>query len=156
MNDVYFMQQAITKAKEGITAGQSPFGACIVKDKTILCCAHNIVWQSTDITAHAEINAIRIACNKLNFIDLSGCTMYTTCEPCPMCFSAAHWARIDRIVFGSRVADAQKYGFNELTISNQQMQQLGKSTIKITGDFLREENLELFTLWSAQENKRVY
>lgn len=151
-----FMRLAIRKAKEGIEKGQTPFGACIVRKGKVVSCAHNIVWRSTDITAHAEVNAIRQACRKLKTIDLSGCVIYTTCEPCPMCLSACHWARISAIVFGASIADAKKAGFNELTIAATTMKRLGKSPLKIVGGFLREECRRLFALWLAREDRRVY
>ena len=156
MNDEKFMRLAINKAKQGIKKGQTPFGACIVKGREIISCTHNVVWKNTDITAHAEINAIRTACRKLKTIDLSGCVIYSTCEPCPMCFTACHWARIDKIVYGARIKDAQKFEFNECTISNKKMKQAGKSSIEIIGDFLREENIDLFKLWFGQKNKKAY
>ena len=102
-NHEHFMQLALDKAKEGVDNGQSPFGACIVKKGKVIACEHNIVWESTDITAHAEIHAVREANLKLNSIELSGCVIYSTCEPCPMCFTAIHWARIDRIYFGAGI-----------------------------------------------------
>jgi len=151
-----FMRLAIASAKQGIKKGQTPFGACIVKKGRVISCVHNIVWRSTDITAHAEVHAIRSACKKLNTIDLSGCLMYSTCEPCPMCFAACHWARLSKIIYGSRIADAKRYGFNELTLSNSKIKRLGKSPVKIVPDFLRGEALELFKLWSGQKNKRGY
>lgn len=156
MSDEHYMRQAIDKAKEGIQKGQTPFAACIVKDNNVISCEHNIVWQSCDITAHAEVNAIRIACKNLNCIDLSDCILYSTCEPCPMCFSAIHWGRIGKIVYGARIEDAEQYGFRELCISNKKMKQLGNTSIEIVGDVLREGNIELFKLWSQQENKKAY
>lgn len=125
------MKKAVEKAKEGMKKGQTPFGACIVKDGKVISCAHNTVWADKDPTAHAEVNAIRKACKKIKDIDLSGCTLYTTTEPCPMCFSAIHWAKIDKIVYGATIADAKKAGFNELTISNKKMKESGKSKVKI-------------------------
>lgn len=154
--DEKFMRLAINKAKQGIKQGQTPFGACISKDGEVISCVHNIVWESLDITAHAEISAIREACKKLNTVDLSGCVIYSTCEPCPMCFSACHWAKISKIVYGAQIEDAKKLGFSELSISNKEMKQSGNSRMEIVGDILREENLELFKLWSEQENRRVY
>lgn len=156
MTHEYFMRLAIRKCHEGIRKGQSPFGACIVKKGRAISCVHNIVWKSTDITAHAEVNAIRVACKKLKTVDLSGCVLYSTCEPCPMCFSAIHWAKIDKIYFGSRIKDAQDLGFAELTLSNRRMKSLGGSPVKIQGDFLREEAIELFRAWGAQKKKRLY
>ncbi|MFH2146036.1 MAG: nucleoside deaminase [Candidatus Omnitrophota bacterium] len=146
-HDRKFMRLTIEKAKEGIGKGQTPFAATIVKGDTVLSCVHNIVWQTQDITAHAEINAIRTACKKLKSIDLSGCVIYSTCEPCPMCFSACHWARISRVIFGANIADAKVAGFNELLISNLNMHSLAKSAIEVTGNFMRRENLLLFSLW---------
>ena len=154
--DEKFMRFAIDKAMEGIRNGQTPFGACIVKDGKIISCVHNLVWKSMDITAHAEIHAIRDACKKLNTIDLSGCVIYSTCEPCPMCFSACHWAKISKIVYGTKIEDAKNFGFSELTISNKKMKQSGNSSIEVIGDFLLEENLKLFKLWSKRKDKRVY
>lgn len=154
--DEKFMRLAINKAKQGIKQGQTPFGVCISKDGEVISCVHNIVWESLDITAHAEISAIREACKKLNTVDLSGCVIYSTCEPCPMCFSACHWAKISKIVYGAQIEDAKKLGFSELTISNKEMKELSDSPIEIVGNVLREENLELFKLWSEQENRRIY
>lgn len=151
-----FMKLAINKAHTGIRKGQTPFGACIVKDGKIISRVHNAVWKNNDITAHAEIQAIRKACKKLKTIDLSGCTIYSTCEPCPMCFSACHWAKISTIVYGSRIKDAKKIGFNEMCISNKHMKNLGKSPVKIIGDHLREECLHLFKIWSKQKHKKAY
>ncbi len=154
--DEKFMRLAIHKAREGILKGQTPFGACIVQGDTVIACVHNVVWESTDITAHAEIHAIRDACKKLNTIDLSGCVIYSTCEPCPMCFGACHWAKISRIVYGTRIDDAKNFGFHELVISNQDMKRLGGSPMDLGGGVLREENLALFTHWSEQKDKKTY
>ena len=151
-----FMRLAIDTAKEGIKKGQSPFGACITRGDEIISCAHNVVWDSMDITAHAEIHAIRDACKKLHTVDLSGCVIYSTCEPCPMCFSACHWAKISKIVYGARIVDAKKLGFNELTASNKEMKQFGNSSIEIVEGYLRDEAVELFKLWQGQEKTRLY
>lgn len=101
------MQLAIDKTREGIQNGQSPFGCAIVKGDDVVAVTHNTVWLTCDPTAHAEVNCIRAAAKKLNTIDLSGCTMYTTCEPCPMCLTATHWAKIDTCYFGATIADAE-------------------------------------------------
>lgn len=150
------MRRAIEKAKEGVRAGQSPFGACIVRDGLLIACRHNEVWQRTDITAHAEIVAIREACLVLGGVDLSGCEIYSTCEPCPMCFAACHWAKLERIYFGARIADAQAAGFSELTLSNREMKERGGSPIEVVGDVRRDECLELFRLWAGQAGARTY
>lgn len=156
VNDVQAMKLAIDKAREGIQAGQTPFGACIVKDSRVICVEHNHVWGNTDITAHAEVSAIRKACEILKTIDLSGCVIYSTCEPCPMCFAACHWANISRIVYGSRIADAKKLGFDELTVSNNLMKFLGHASILVQKDFLRRDCLELFSFWSSKPDRKTY
>lgn len=150
------MRLAIGKARQGVAAGQSPFGACVVRAGEVVSCEHNVVWQTTDITAHAEIRAIREASRKLRTIDLSGCVIYSTCEPCPMCFSACHWARIAKIVYGASIRDAQARGFHELQIANTSMKELGGSPVEIAGDFLRDEAIALFQLFDQQPNKRTY
>jgi len=152
----YFMGLAIEKAKQGILLGQTPFGACIVKDNQVIACEHNTVWGNTDITAHAEINAIRIACKVLEKIDLSDCIIYSTCEPCPMCFSACHWARISRIIYGASIEDAEGFGFNELKIKTNDMKKAGTSNIEIEKGFMKEETLELFKEWAQSPAKKPY
>ena len=156
MHDNKFMNVAIGVSKKGIASGQTPFGAVIVKDGKIIASSHNQVWSDTDITAHAEIVAIRAACNTLQSVDLSGCTIYSTCEPCPMCFSAIHWAKIDHIVFGATIEDAKNAGFHELAIHNTQMKVLGKSEVSITDKVLQQECRTLFDIWSRREDKRLY
>ncbi len=155
-HDIKFMRMAIDRALEGIGRGQTPFGACIVKDGQPVVCAHNVVWLTTDITAHAEVNAIRQACALLQSIDLSGCTIYSTCEPCPMCFSAIHWARIGRIVYGASIEDAKKAGFAELEISNHQLKELGATGVSIDGGVLRDECVDLFSRWKKDPNHCAY
>ncbi len=155
-DDAFFMKLAIQNAEQGLKKDQSPFGACIRKNDRVISVGHNRVWATQDSTAHAEIIAIRLACKKLKTIDLSGCVLYSTCEPCPMCFSACHWAKISKIVYGARIQDAQRCGFSELLLSNQVMKRMGKSTILIKKDFLRAENLVLFERWMSQEGRRVY
>ena len=155
-NHEHFMQLALDKAKEGVDKGQSPFGACIVKDGKIISCEHNIVWESTDITAHAEIHAIREANLKLNSIDLTGCVIYSTCEPCPMCFTAIHWAKINKIYYGASIEDAKRFGFNELTVSNEMLKNHGKSKVEIENGFMREKCVELFEYWASKKDKKTY
>jgi tRNA(Arg) A34 adenosine deaminase TadA len=99
MDDKKFMKIAIQEAKQSSKVGEkTPFGAVIVKNNELISSAYNNVKKSKDPTRHAEINAIRKACKKLKTHDLSGCTLYTTCEPCPMCFSASWWAKISKIM----------------------------------------------------------
>ncbi|MBU1045145.1 MAG: nucleoside deaminase [Candidatus Omnitrophica bacterium] len=152
----YYMLKAIKCAKRGISQGQTPFGACIVNNDQILAIAHNKVWRTTDITAHAEIVAIRAACKKNKSISLKGAVIYSTCEPCPMCFSAIHWAGISMIVYGSSIKDAKKVGFNELAISNLKMKKYGASRISLVKNVLLKENLELFETWADSSKNKVY
>jgi tRNA(Arg) A34 adenosine deaminase TadA len=147
------MLSAIKKTKEGIKNKQAPFGACIVKNNKIISCKHNTVWKDKNIIKHAEINAIEDACKKLKTIKLTGCIIYSTCEPCPLCFSACHWVNIKEIIYGASIKDAKKLGFHELTISNKKMKILGKSKIKLTNGFMKKECNELFRNW---KNKKVY
>ena len=156
MSDVDHMREAIEAAREGIRKGQTPFGAVVVKDGRVVSRTHNTVWAHTDVTAHAEVNAIREACKTLKTIDLSGSTIYSTTEPCPMCFTAIHWANISRIVYGAEIKDARAAGFNELTISNETMKAEGGSGVEITAGILREECRQLLREWAAKENKKTY
>jgi guanine deaminase len=156
MQDLEFMRSVISKAKEGIDKGQSPFGACIVKDGNIISCCHNMVWSLTDITAHAEILAIREACKQLNKVDLKGAFIYSTTEPCPMCFTAIHWAKIEKIIYGTSIEDAKSFGFSELTVSNRDMKRIGGSKVEIIAGCLREESLGLFKYWALRKDKKVY
>ncbi len=156
ITDEYFMRLAIAKARRGIKQGQTPFGACIVQNGKVVSCVHNGVFKTTDITAHAEIRAIRFACRRLKTINLTGCVIYSTCEPCPMCFSACHWAKISQIVYGTNIADAKRLGFSELTISNAVMKKFGRSPLKIKAGVLREESLELFKTFQKTSRKKVY
>jgi guanine deaminase len=143
----YFMSLAIEKARDGIAAGQSPFGAIIVRDGAVVAATHNSVWRDTDPTAHAEVNCIRRAAKELKVIDLSGCEMYSTCEPCPMCLAAIHWSKIDRVVFGATIADAADAGFCELRVDARVLAEMGRSPLKVESGLLREECAELFARW---------
>jgi tRNA(Arg) A34 adenosine deaminase TadA len=156
MTDEEYMRLAIQKAREGIAADQSPFGACIVRDGQVLACEHNVVWRTTDATAHAEVTAIRAACRAVGDIQLAGATLYSTTEPCPMCFAAIHWAGISRIVYAATIADAERAGFGELTISNIEMKRMGGSPVQITPQLLCTEAVKLFEEWLANPRHRTY
>lgn len=156
MDEKTYMEQAVKKTREGVDSGQSPFGAVVVKDGKVIAAAHNTVWRDTDPTAHAEVNAIRAASKALKTIDLSGTVMYTTCEPCPMCLTAIHWAKIDRVVFGATIADADDAGFSELTIAAKEMVRLGGSPLKVDSGLLQKECAELFRYWKTQAKGKVY
>jgi tRNA(Arg) A34 adenosine deaminase TadA len=154
--DEDFMRLAIQRTREGIEQGQNPFGACVVRGDEVICCEHGQVWAATDITAHAEVTALRVACKKLNTIDLSGCVVYSTCAPCPMCFTACHWARVARVVYGALVEDAAATGFSELTITPEQMKEWGGSPVAVAGGVLAAECRELFALWKARPGSQVF
>lgn len=147
MTDEEFMRGAIRKAQEGIAAGQSPFGAVIVHEGRVIAEAHNTVWRDVDPTAHAEVNCIREAARALKFVKLFGCTLYSTCEPCPMCLAASHWSKIERVVYGAEIADAASVGFSELPIPAQDMIRLGQSSLRIDSGVLKDECAELFPEW---------
>ena len=151
-----YMRMAIEKCRKGIARGQSPFGACIVKDGQAIALEHNVVWETTDITAHAEVTAIRAACKNIDDIDLTGAVIYSTTEPCPMCFSASHWARIGTIVYGASIADAAKAGFNELEVSNEDLKRIGGTGVEIVPGFMRDECVKLFEDWLSSPASRSY
>lgn len=154
--DESWMQRAIDKAREGIAAGQSPFGAVIVRDGRLVAEGHNEVWRNTDPTAHAEVVAIRRAAAALQTIDLSGCAIYTTCEPCPMCAAAIHWSRIDRAYLGATIADARRAGFRELTLAMRDLISRGGSRVQIIDGVLSPACAALFDEWRASPAARPY
>jgi guanine deaminase len=151
-----YMELAISEAKKNLKSMHGgPFGACIVKDDKVIALAHNTVLKN-DATCHAEINAIRIASKKIKSFDLTGCIIYSTTEPCPMCFSAIHWARIDTVVFGTTIQDAQRIGFNELKISSAMLKSLGKSKVKLVKSKLLKECRQLFSDWNILPERKIY
>ena len=152
-----FMLEAIAEMRRGLKAGQSPFGAIVVdaRGKTIAK-GHNTVVKDNDPSAHAEVNAIRNACKKLKTFKLTGCTVYTSCEACPMCFSAIHWAECKEVVFGALIEDAAFLGFHELYISDKFMQSHGKSKVKVTGPILRKECAAAMREWLNNTKRKVY
>lgn len=147
MTDEDFMRLAIKKTQDGIAAGQTPFGSVIVKDGVVVASTHNTVWKTCDPTAHAEVNCIRAAATALKNINLSGCTLYSTTEPCPMCLSAIHWSKIERVVFGATIADAADAGFCELFVDAKILAEMGKSHLKVESGLLQKECAALFQEW---------
>lgn len=156
MNDENLMLTAIAEGKKGVAAKQSPFGAVIAKNGKIIATGHNTVLSDCDATKHAEINAVSKACRKMRSPKLEGCVIYSTCEPCPMCFTAIHWAGIGKIVFGASISDAKKLGFHELAISDSTMKRLGRDEIKIRSGFLKSECLQMMRDWKKRRDKRTY
>jgi len=152
-----FMRLALAEAAKNLkNPAGGPFGACIVKEGRVLAVARNTVLRSNDPTAHAEINAIRAASRKLKSWDLSGCVIYSTTEPCPMCFSAIHWSKIPLLIYGTSIADVSKRGFNELRIGNAKLKSIGKSPVRIVPAFMQKECRELLADWDRLEEKPVY
>lgn len=151
-----FMRKAIREARKNLLRPDGgPFGACIVKDGRVVAVARNTVLKN-DATCHAEVNAIRKASKKLGTYDLGGCEIYSTTEPCPMCFGAIHWARIGTIYYGTDINDAARTGFNELRLSNARLKALGRSKVRIVPGFLREECLSLFKAWTVLPTRKLY
>jgi len=151
-----YMLRAIQAAQKGIAAGQTPFGAVIVRDGAIVAESHNSVWLTGDPTAHAEVTAIRVAAKALRTIHLGGCVMYTTCEPCPMCLSAIHWSKIDFVYYGAVIADAVAAGFCELCFPAKELAQRGGSPLRVEEGPLRKECADLFNQWKAAGLSKPY
>nr|WP_123505944.1 nucleoside deaminase [Frondihabitans sp. PhB188] len=112
--DAGYLAQAIELAKQNVADGGGPFGAVIVRDGAVLATGQNRVTRDLDPTAHAEVSAIRAACQVVGDFSLAGATLYTSCEPCPLCLSASLWARLDRVVFAADRYDAARGGFDDL------------------------------------------
>jgi guanine deaminase len=143
-----FMERAIADALRGIERGHGgPFGAVIVRGGEILAMGHNEVLKTNDPTRHAEICAISRAAAKLGAPHFRGCEIYSTTEPCVMCFAAINWAQIRSVYFGTSVRDVKKLGFNELTISNRRLRTLGGSKVRIVPGLLRKECRALLEHW---------
>jgi tRNA(Arg) A34 adenosine deaminase TadA len=150
------MRLAIDAARSGIAAGQSPFGCAIAIGQAVVACTHNRVLASTDITAHAEIVALRAACRATGGIHLPGAEVATTCEPCPMCMAALHWARVETVYYGATIADAGLAGFNELQLAAADVVRLGGSPIRLVPGVLADQCRTLFDLWNRSPGKQVY
>ncbi len=150
------MLRVIQKAKEGMQTNQGgPFGAAVVKGDELISLANNQVTSTFDPTAHAEVVAIRLACERLQTFSLAGCELYTSCEPCPMCLAAAYWARIDRIYFAATRADAKNAGFDDEFFYEQICLPLEKRHIPMVA-LLREEAVSVFELWNSKSDKVIY
>ena len=150
------MNLAIEKARQGISIGQSPFGCAIAREDVLLACEHNTVLTGPDITAHAEVNALRAACHRSGEIFLEGAIVATTCEPCPMCMAALHWARVHTVYFGASISDAAHAGFNELQLPAQRLLDLGGSSVQLESGLLAEPCRQLFQEWLARPTRQVY
>jgi tRNA(Arg) A34 adenosine deaminase TadA len=152
-----FMEAAIREAYRGISRGDGgPFGAVIVLKGKIVGSGHNEVLKRGEPTRHAEMCAIAKAARAFRSHLFLGASIYSTTEPCVMCFGAIHWARIPRLYFGTSVSDVKALGFNELTISNRRLKSLGGSPVEIIPGFLRDECRKLLEDWARLPEKRLY
>ena len=151
----YFMKKAIEISKKSILNNGGPFGAVIVKDGKIIASSNNKVTSNNDPTAHAEVMAIRKACKKLNTFDLSGCELYASCEPCPMCLSAMYWAHIDHYYYANQKEDAKEIGFDDHFIY-EELDKNPKKRSMPREQLMREEALEAFKMWEKKSDKIEY
>lgn len=155
-DDAYFMQIAIDMAIKGMKNNEGgPFGAVVVKDGSIVGTGNNKVTSTNDPTAHAEIVAIRNACINLDTFQLTGCTIYSTCEPCPMCLGAIYWARPQRLVFGCSKTDAAENDFDDAFIYKELSLPYNSREIQTEQKF-RNEALKAFRYWQDKEDKKQY
>ena len=155
--DKKFLREAIKLAKEGMESNiGGPFGAVVVKNGEIVGRGSNNVSSSNDPTAHAEVTAIRDACKNLKSFQLDDCTLYTSCEPCPMCFGAIYWARPTRVVYAATAEDADTIaGFDDSFIYEELAIAPEKRKIPAI-NALREEGVKVFEAWKAKEDKILY
>ncbi len=153
--DAKFMAMAIDLSIENIDSGGGPFGAVIVRDGEVVATGTNRVVPNADPTAHAEIMAIRNACAKLGTFQLTGCTVYSSCEPCPMCLSSLYWAGVSRICYGNTKDDAKAIDFDDSFIYDQLELNYAERSIRCE-HFMRSEALEAFRIWENKEDKVRY
>lgn len=150
------MALAIRLSLENVRSGSGgPFGSVVVKDGKVVAEAANRVTASNDPTAHAEMLAIRQACQKLECFELKGCDLYTSCEPCPMCMGAIYWARIDKVYFGNLATDAARIGFDDSAIYAEITQPHAGREIPMI-PMMREEALAAFRAWEENPGKIRY
>src|SRR5579863_2321538 len=150
------MQEAIERAVENVRTGRGgPFGAIVVKDGRIIAAGHNSVTSTNDPTAHAEVIAIREACRALGTFQLTGCEIYSSCEPCPMCLGAIYWARPDRVYYAATAGDAAAAGFDDSFIY-EELKRPHKE-LKIPFEpMMREAGLEPFREWAQKAGRIRY
>jgi guanine deaminase len=151
-----FMRRAIALATENVHTGRGgPFGAVIVRDGQVLAEAANSVTETNDPTAHAEVNAIRIACTRLCSFTLEGCEIYTSCEPCPMCLAAIYWARISAIYYGNTAAEAARVNFDDAFLYRELALPHESRSIPST-QLLDDEAWDSFQAWQDSASKIHY
>ena len=150
-----FMTRAIKLSIDSVNSGGGPFGCVIVKDNKIISEGSNEVTLKKDPTADGEIVAIRKACNNLNDFNLSGCELYTSCEPCPMCLAAIYWSHIDKIYYANTRNDAQKIDFDDSLIYSEFSKSIEKRKIPMI-QRMRSEAIKAFELWDKKTDKIKY
>ncbi|WP_276374989.1 nucleoside deaminase [Chryseolinea sp. H1M3-3] len=154
--DLRYIEQAIGLARRGMSDNEGgPFGTVIVKEGKVIATGNNKVLSTNDPTAHAEIVAIRQASQFLNSFQLTGCTIYTSCEPCPMCLGAIYWARPDRIVYACTRQDAAAIGFDDDFIYKEMVSPISHRKIPMH-QWGRENGLEVFRDWQEKQDKTPY
>ena len=150
-----FMEMAIEEAKKGILQGHGgPFGCVIVKNDEIVGKGHNEVLKNNDTTCHGEIMAIHEACKTLNTFDLTGCEVYTTGEPCPMCLAAILWANIEKVYYGCNIFDTEKIGFRDNKFYK--FQNNPSQRQKMIKELDRDQCLKLYDLYNSLTDKKQY
>jgi len=151
-----FMQMAIDLSVQNVTESiGGPFGAVIVKDGEFIAGSANKVTSTNDPTAHAEVSAIRLACQKLNTFNLSGCVVYTSCEPCPMCLGAIYWSQIETIYYANTKTDAENIGFSDKFIYEELEKPMNERSLHVI-QLMRDEALEAFKLWGNSAMRIEY
>ena len=151
-----FMRMAIEMAENNVKNNEGgPFGAVIVRDGEVIAASGNKVVPNNDPTAHAEVSAIRLACQKLGTHSLEGCVIYCSCEPCPMCLGAIYWARLDHIYYASTKVDAAAIGFDDQFIYEELDRPMHQRKLPVL-QMLRDEALGAFRMWKENEDKTHY
>jgi len=151
-----FLRRAIALATENVTSGRGgPFAALVVRDGQVIAEGANVVTATNDPTAHGEVTAIRAACKALATFTLAGCELYTSCEPCPMCLAASHWARLDAVFFGAAAEDAAKAGFDDAYLYDEFRKDPSDRSLPAR-QYLRNEAWSSFAAWIASPNKVEY
>jgi tRNA(Arg) A34 adenosine deaminase TadA len=154
--DAEFLRRAIKLAIHNVRSGDGgPFAAVIVRNGQIVGEVANSVTRTLDATAHGEINAIRDACRRTSNFLLTGCTLYTSCEPCPMCLAACYWAQIERVVYGASQDDAAAAGFGDAALYREFVLPAAERALLVVG-MLQKEALAAFQAWQASEHRIDY
>ncbi|WP_288917556.1 nucleoside deaminase [uncultured Prevotella sp.] len=155
MTDKELMRRAIALSIDSVKSGGGPFGAVIARDGEVIAEGSNSVTIDNDPTAHAEVNTIRKACKKLGTFDLTGCVIYTSCEPCPMCLGAIYWAHLDKIYFANNREDAAAIDFDDDFIYKEIALPMYRRQ-KPSEILLRDEAIKAFQLWQQKVDKTEY